>query len=48
MYTFYTESGHADLLLISAFALVFALPVIIIYFFVNRESGFRFCGGIKS
>lgn len=48
MYTFYTESGQADLRLISAFALIFALPVIIIYFFVNRKFGFRFYGGIKS
>lgn len=48
MYTFYTESGQADLRLLSAFSLVFALPVIIIYFFVNRRFGFRFYGGIKS
>lgn len=48
MYTFYTESGQADLRLLSAFSLVFALPVIIIYFFVNRKFGFRFYGGIKS
>lgn len=48
MYTFYTESGQADLRLISAFSLLFALPVILIYFFVNRKFGFRFYGGIKS
>lgn len=48
MYTFYTESGQADLRLISAFSLVFSLPVIIIYFIVNRRYGFRFHGGIKS
>lgn len=48
MYTFYTESGQADLRLISAFSLVFALPVLLIYFFVNRKFGFRFYGGIKS
>ena len=48
MYTFYTESGQADLRLISAFSLIFALPVILIYFFVNRKFGFRFYGGIKS
>ncbi len=48
MYTFYTESGQADLRLISAFSLVFALPVILIYFFANRRFGFRFYGGIKS
>ena len=48
MYTFYTESGQADLRLISAFSLIFALPVILLYFFVNRKFGFRFYGGIKS
>ena len=48
MYTFYTESGQADLRLISVFALVFALPVLAIYFVVNRRFGFRFYGGIKS
>ena len=48
MYTFYTESGQADLRLISVFALVFALPVLAIYFVVNRKFGFRFYGGIKS
>lgn len=48
MYTFYTESGQADLRLISAFALLFSAPVLIIYFIVNRRYGFRFHGGIKS
>lgn len=48
MFTFYTESGQADLRLISAFALIFALPVILIYLVVNRKFGFRFYGGIKS
>lgn len=48
MYTFYTESGQADLRLISAFALLFSVPVLIIYFIVNRRFGFRFHGGIKS
>ncbi len=48
MFTFYTESGQADLRLISAFSLIFALPVLLIYFLVNRKFGFRFYGGIKS
>lgn len=48
MYTFYTESGQADLRLISAFSLIYSLPVILIYFLVNRKFGFRFHGGIKS
>lgn len=48
MYTFYTESGQANLSLISAFSLVFSVPVILMYFLVNRRYGFRFHGGIKS
>jgi len=48
MYTFYTESGQADLSLIAAFSLVFSVPVILLYFLVNRRYGFRFHGGIKS
>lgn len=48
MYTFYTESGQADLRLISAFSLMFSAPVLLIYFYVNRRYGFRFHGGIKS
>lgn len=48
MYTFYTEGGQANLPLISAFSLVYALPVVAMYLFVNRRYGFRFHGGIKS
>jgi multiple sugar transport system permease protein len=48
MYTFYTESGQADLRLISVFSLLFVAPVIIIYLFINRKFGFRFFGGIKA
>lgn len=47
MYTFYTEGGQPNLRLISAFALVYSLPVVLTYFFVNRRYGFRFYGGIK-
>jgi multiple sugar transport system permease protein len=48
MYTFYTEGGQPNLALISAFSLLFSIPVIAMYFFVNRRYGFRFHGGIKS
>lgn len=48
MYSFYTEGGQADLRLISAFSLLYAIPVIVMYLFVNRRYGFRFHGGIKS
>ena len=48
MYTFYTEGGQANLALISAFSLLYSMPVVALYFFVNRRYGFRFHGGIKS
>ena len=48
MYTFYSEGGQANLPLISAFSLVYALPVVALYLFVNRRYGFRFHGCIKS
>ncbi len=48
MYTFYTEGGQANLPLISAFSLLYALPVVAMYLFVSRRYGFRFHGGIKS
>ncbi len=47
MYTFYTEGGQANLPLISAFSLLYAIPVVAMYLFVNRRYGFRFHGGIK-
>ena len=48
MYTFYTEGGQANLPLISAFSLLYAIPVVALYLFVSRRYGFRFYGGIKS
>jgi multiple sugar transport system permease protein len=47
LYTFYTEGGQADLGLISAFSLLYSIPVVAMYVFVNRRYGFRFHGGIK-
>ena len=48
MYTFYSEGGQANLPLISAFSVLYALPVVVLYIFVSRRYGFRFHGGIKS
>jgi multiple sugar transport system permease protein len=48
MRTFYTEGGQPNLALISAFSLVFSIPVVVMYLFVNRRYGFRFHGGIKA
>jgi multiple sugar transport system permease protein len=47
MFTFYTEGGQPNLALISAFSLLFSVPVILLYLFVSRRYGFRFYGGIK-
>ncbi len=48
MRTFYTEGGSPNLALISTFSLLYSIPVVVMYLFVNRKYGFRFHGGIKS
>ncbi len=48
MRTLYTEGGNPNLALLSTFSLVYAIPVVLMYLFVNRRYGFRFHGGIKS
>lgn len=47
VYNFYTEGGQADLRLLSTFSLLYSIPVVLMYLFVNRRYGFRFYGGIK-
>lgn len=47
MYTFYTEGGQADLGMLTAFALLYSLPVVILYLVVSRRWGFRLGGGLK-
>jgi len=47
VYNFYTEGGQANLRLISSFGLLYSIPVVLMYLFVNRRYGFRFYGGIK-
>lgn len=47
MYSFYTSGGQADLSVISAFSLLYSVPVVLMYLFVNQRYGFRFHGGIK-
>jgi multiple sugar transport system permease protein len=46
-FNFYTEGGQANLRLLSAFSLLYSVPVVLMYLFVNRRYGFRFYGGIK-
>lgn len=47
IYSFYTEAGTPIITLTSAYALLYSLPVLILYLFVNWRYGFRFFGGIK-
>jgi len=47
IYSFYTEAGTPILTLTSAYALLYAIPVLALYLFVNARYGFRFFGGIK-
>ncbi len=47
MYTFYTEAGTPNLRLLATFSLLYSVPVVVMYLFVNRRYGFRFYGGIK-
>jgi multiple sugar transport system permease protein len=47
IYSFYTEAGTPIITLTSSYALLFALPVLVLYLIVNWRYGFRFFGGIK-
>ncbi len=47
-YSFYTEAGTPVLTLVSAYALLYVIPVLVLYLFVNWKYGFQFFGGIKS
>ncbi len=48
IYSFYTEGGTPIITLTTAYALLYTLPVLGLYLFVNWRYGFRFFGGIKS
>jgi len=47
MYTFYDTGGQPNFALISTFALVYSVPVVVLYLIVNKRYGFSFQGGIK-
>ena len=44
---FYSEAGSPRITLVSAYAVLYALPVLVPYLLVNWRFGFRFFGGIK-
>lgn len=48
IYSFYTEAGTPLITLTAAYSLLYTLPVLLLYLFVNWKYGFRFFGGIKS
>ncbi len=47
VYSFYTEAGTPNITLVSAYSLLYAFPVLVLYLLVNWRYGFRFFGGIK-
>lgn len=48
IYSFYSEAGTPIVTLLAAYSLIYSLPVIVLYLFVNWKFGFRFFGGIKA
>lgn len=48
IYSYYSEAGTPVVTLLAAYSLIYSLPVILLYLFVNWKFGFRFFGGIKS
>jgi multiple sugar transport system permease protein len=48
IYSFYTEAGTPLVTLTAAYSVLYTLPVLLLYLFVNWKYGFRFFGGIKS
>jgi len=47
-YQFYDiESGMPQIQLVSAYAVLYAVPVLVLYLIINWRYGFRFFGGIK-
>jgi multiple sugar transport system permease protein len=48
IYSFYSEAGTPIITLTAAYSLLYTLPVLVLYLFVNWRYGFRFFGGIKS
>ncbi len=47
IYTFFTQEGLPLLGLLSAYSLLYSLPVIVLYIIINRKFGFGFHGGLK-
>ncbi|EAR51097.1 putative ABC transporter permease protein [Oceanicola granulosus HTCC2516] len=48
IYSFYSEAGTPIVTLLAAYALLYSIPVVVLYLFVSWKFGFRFFGGIKA
>jgi multiple sugar transport system permease protein len=47
LYTFFSEEGLPLLGLLSAYSLLYSIPVVVLYIIINKKFGFGFHGGIK-
>ncbi len=46
-YQFYGEEGNPNIPVVAAYAVLYTLPVLLLYLLINWRYGFRFFGGIK-
>ncbi len=46
-YSFYDDEGTPRITLVAAYAIIYTLPVLLLYLLINWRYGFRFFGGIK-
>lgn len=46
-YSFYDDEGIPQITLVAAYAILYTLPVLLLYLLINWRYGFRFFGGIK-
>lgn len=46
-YQFYGDEGNPNIPAIAAYALLYTLPVLLLYLLINWRYGFRFFGGVK-
>jgi multiple sugar transport system permease protein len=46
-YRFYDPEGSPQITLVAAYAILYTLPVLLLYLLINWRYGFRFFGGIK-
>ncbi|MDX2161045.1 MAG: carbohydrate ABC transporter permease [bacterium] len=46
-YQFYSDEGTPNIPVLAAYAVIYTLPVLLLYLLINARYGFRFFGGIK-